>query len=285
MFVEMKSRLKSLANFLYVKIYLHPSPVRYLLGKLVGRLHLFSYETRVRLNAEVRPHYAYCILHAARLAKSLGHDRMSVIEFGVAGGVGLVNAEYHAQMCEKATGISIEVYGFDSGEGLPPPKDYRDLPYVFREGFYHMDRAVLEKKLTRAKIIFGDVKDTTVELAEEYNIAPIGCIFHDLDYYSSTLSSFNIFSVAPQYLLPRIYNYFDDIFGDNASLFCDFTGERLAISQYNNRYDNRKLSPLYSLQTGPKFPWHMQIFIHHMFDHPKYNQLISKSDLQLPLES
>ena len=67
------------------KLYHHPSPGRYLLGKAINRLSLFSYPTRIRFNAEARPQYAYCIYHSARLAQLLRHESMSVIEFGVGG--------------------------------------------------------------------------------------------------------------------------------------------------------------------------------------------------------
>jgi len=48
-------------------------------------------------------------------------------------------------------------YGFDSGSGLPPPRDYRDMPYYFRAGLYQMDRQALERNLKLAKLVIGDV--------------------------------------------------------------------------------------------------------------------------------
>jgi hypothetical protein len=40
-----------------------------------------------------RPQYAYGVFHAADLAKRLGVSAISVIEFGVAGGLGLLALE------------------------------------------------------------------------------------------------------------------------------------------------------------------------------------------------
>ena len=174
-----------------------------MLGKAIDRLGLFSYPTRIWLNAEARPQYAYCIYHSARLAQSLGRESMSVIEFGVAGGNGLINAECHAKRSEAETGVRIEVYGFDTGSGLPSPRDYRDLPYIWRSGFYKMDRERLERSLTRAKLILGDVRET-VAATFKPGVAPVGCIFHDLDYYSSTIASFAVFDIDPSFRLPRI---------------------------------------------------------------------------------
>src|SRR3989442_47546 len=48
--------------------------------------------------------------------KTLGYTRISVLEFGVAGGRGLLNLEYHAQPVESLLSIEIDVYGFDAGE-------------------------------------------------------------------------------------------------------------------------------------------------------------------------
>jgi hypothetical protein len=55
------------------------------------------------------------------LGKTLGHERISVIEYGVAGGNGLRMLEEHAKKIESILGVKIEVYGFDTGKGLPQP--------------------------------------------------------------------------------------------------------------------------------------------------------------------
>ena len=59
---------------------------------------------------------------------------MSVIEFGCAGGRGLVALERICNKVSEITGIEIEIYGFEGGEGLPAPKDYKDRVYQFTEG-------------------------------------------------------------------------------------------------------------------------------------------------------
>ena len=85
------------------------------------------FETRSR----VRAGHAWGILNAAYLAKALGHRQISLIEFGVAGGNGLLSMELAAKRIEKILGVGIEIYGFDSGRGLPKPQDYRDLPNLW----------------------------------------------------------------------------------------------------------------------------------------------------------
>jgi hypothetical protein len=70
-----------------------------------------------------------------------------VIEFGVATGGGLRIMEQQAIEEEKIFGIRIEVYGFDTGSGLPPASDYRDLPNVWSHGKYKMDEAKLRQQI------------------------------------------------------------------------------------------------------------------------------------------
>lgn len=58
--------------------------------KLYRRYFVLPLAIDVALNWTARPNYAYCTYHAADLARRLGIPRISVIEFGVAGGNGLL---------------------------------------------------------------------------------------------------------------------------------------------------------------------------------------------------
>ena len=79
-------------------------------------------ETSVQKSqGRLRPNYTWAMLHAAYLAKTLGMPRISAIEFGVAGGNGLLALENAAELVEQEMGIEVDVYGFDTGAGLPPP--------------------------------------------------------------------------------------------------------------------------------------------------------------------
>jgi hypothetical protein len=64
-----------------------------------------------------------------------------------------------------------------------------------------------------------------------------------MDYYSSTKAAMRIFDADDKYLLPRIWNYFDDIGGDNLALLSDYTGERLAIKEFNDSHPDKKNIP------------------------------------------
>jgi hypothetical protein len=54
-----------------------------------------------------------------------------------------------------------------------PPREYRDMPYYFKAGLYHMDCQSLERKLERTRLVIGDVSDTCAAFFEKYNPAPI----------------------------------------------------------------------------------------------------------------
>ena len=129
----------------------------------------------------------------------------------MAGGRGLLALEAICPEIEKVYGVEIEIWGFDTGEGLPEPVDYRDLPYIWQAGFYRMDHAALEAKLKRARLVLGDVKHTVPTFFEAHTPAPLGAAFFDLDFWSSTHDSFGIFSGSPETLLPRVFCYCDDV--------------------------------------------------------------------------
>lgn len=242
------------------------------------------YRWQVKAGLCERPHYAHCLWNAADLARRLGHRRMSVLELGVAGGNGLVAIERHVRAIERLMPIEIEIYGFDTAAGLPPPADYRDIPFHWQPGFFRMDRAALEKRLSRAKLVIGNVSETCRTFFQDYRPAPVGCIFHDLDYYSSTRDSFALFEGPREHFLPRVFNYFDDIVGTEVSLFSDFAGERLAIEEFNRDHADKKIARVYYF-AGRRFPreWHHKIFVYHDFQHPQYATFVSGSNQQLPL--
>ena len=48
--------------------------------------------------------------------------------------------EYHAEQVEKLFPVKIDIYGFDTGEGIPAAVDYRDLLYVLKPGLLQNER-------------------------------------------------------------------------------------------------------------------------------------------------
>jgi hypothetical protein len=226
-----------------------------------------------------RPQYFYCVYNGALLAKRLGHEHISVIEFGVANGNGLLILENYAEAVSKIFNIKIDVYGFDTGKGLPSLDGFRDMPYWWQPGFFEMDIEGLKKKLRFAKLVIGDIRESASHFFDKYNPAPIAAVMHDMDLYSSTNAALKIFNADTKYFLPRIFNYFDDIIGNDIMLCSDFTGERFAIDEFNAVHDNRKLSPAYHLITKKKIErWYHQIFILHLFNHEEYGSFIREEE-------
>jgi SAM-dependent methyltransferase len=262
---------------LLLRVLTHPLPLRSVLTrKIVKRLSLLSYEDRLILGALDRPHYGYCIYQAAKLAKLLNYPRISVVEFGCGGGNGLLNAEMHIAHVIQIFGVDIELYGFDTGSGLPAPRDYRDLPHYFQAGLYHMDRETLERKLERAKLVIGDIGDTCAKFFDEFNPAPIGCMLHDLDFYSATRDALTLLDAEVSRLLPRIFMYFDDIIGDDVWLCNEYTGERLAMIEFNKKHPSKKIDKIYYLpRLYPHQWWTQQIYAFHDFHHPKYDEFVA----------
>lgn len=254
------------------------SLLSYLIKKIIRSFFFLKAKTIVSLNASTRPHYAYCVYNAAVLAKKLGYKSFSIIEFGVAGGNGTYFLEKFCEKVRLELNIEIEIYGFDLKEGLSDPKDYKDLPYWFQSGFYSMNELKLKKILKFTKLILGDVKDTIKKFFDNYNPAPIGVILNDLDYYSSTKDSFDIFNAPDERYLPRVFCYFDDIIGTENEMYNIYTGELHAIREFNKKNEFKKILLNQNLIAKSNESWRYQIYYYHNFLHPNYNTFIGRDE-------
>lgn len=233
--------------------------------------------------------YAYGVLLAAHLAARLSLPSISVLELGVAGGNGLVELERLAAILGANHGIDIEVAGFDLGDGMPTPVDYRDSPYAWQKGFFAMDEPLLRSRLQRAELAIGDIAITGRAFLER-SPAPIGFISFDLDYYSSTVAAFAALLDHKDLdsYLPRVVCYFDDTVGPHSELHSDLTGELLAIREFNEMHRDRKLAPIHGLRyklLPLEGPWVAGIYVLHLFEHPLYDRYVHPDpDRQFPLE-
>jgi len=225
--------------------------------------------------------YAWGVLQAADLAKRLGLDRISVLEFGVAGGNGLVAMERISERVSQHYGVAIDVIGFDTGVGLPAPQDNRDLPDICREADFPMDQEKLRQRLKTAKLFLGQVGETISDFVQ-MRPAPIAFISFDMDFYSSTMQGVKIFDAGEELLLPRIHCFFDDVFACG-----DFNGERLAISEFNASHASRKISQIHGLKyfvpdgMVNQMLWE-KYYMAYIFDHSLYGRhLLGKRFLDL----
>ena len=257
-----------------------------LIAKVPGALSIWhkmpvgSVDVRVRFDIWDRPAYAYGVYSAAGLARQLGLKSISAIEFGVARGEGLLALERICERVGSHFGMEIAVFGLDSGKGMPAPCDYRDLPYVWNQGFYAIDEEALRKKLRRARLVIGDVAKTAPELIDGPDLPPVGFISFDLDYYSSTKQAFRILGGPQHTRLPRVFCYFDDILWPERACYNEFTGELLAIREFNTEHETRKLGKLPHLKWMRAHPaaWNEQIYVFHDFQHPQYSANITPPD-------
>jgi len=235
------------------------------------------------------PSYAYGSLCAARLASALDLDAVSLLELGVAGGNGLVELERIAGVLSDDYGLQTDVAGFDLGTGMPTPADYRDVPYIWQHGFFSMDEDQLRARLQSAQLYIGDITRTGPQYLAT-NPAPIGFISFDMDYYSATVSAFDaLFFADPSQFLPRVFCYFDDTTGPHDEYHCNFAGELLAINEFNQRSQHRKLDKIHGLRyrmLPMDEPWIEAMYVLHLFDHPNYcDYVYPEASRQFPLES
>ncbi|WP_062210093.1 hypothetical protein [Demequina oxidasica] len=237
---------------------------------------LLHYEKALRFGAGAYPAYGHVVLHAALLAAKLGHPKIRVAELGVANGRGLIALEKHARAAKELTGVDVAVFGFDTGEGLPPSENPRDIPYYFASGDYGMDEDALRERMTTAQLILGDAADTFGEWAAA-DASPVGAILFDMDLYTSTAAVLRLMGdvLDDSQILPRVAMYFDDLVPkkDTERLkdYTEFAGESLAINEFNAANSDIKIGRdtfFSSIPDGQ--PWHECMFMMHRFNHPQY---------------
>ncbi|MEV7088556.1 hypothetical protein AB0O07_22165 [Streptomyces sp. NPDC093085] len=258
-----------------------------LLSRVVGRLPGTRTPAAYRFGLVERPHYAYGVRRATELAARLGHPGVTVVEFGVAGGNGLLALARHARHYAAATGVRVRVVGFDNGTGMPPHQDPRDLPYLFGPGFYTMDHDRLRARLGATELVIGDLAETLpaylARRAGALRDHPVGFVSLDLDYYSSTARALDLFRTPDHtHLLPRVTCYLDDLPGSIEQI-----GEAAAVTDFNTDHPGRPLGRVLGLRAFTPFdpPWADQIYAHHRLDHPDYARLeVGATGDQLPLE-
>ncbi len=229
-----------------------------------------SYRARVAWDLVVRQQYAFPILCAADTARRFGYGKITIVELGVASGAGLLNMCGIAERTRRATGIDIQVVGFDTGKGMPPAVDYRDLPEHFQQGDFPMDFAALRAALPDfATLVIGDVSDTVPAFVGTLSPeAPLGFVAVDVDYYSSAKACLPILTGEASSYLPLVPVYLDDIgvVGSNP-----WTGELLAINEFNEENAARKIAPFTLLRSRRIFKntqWIDRMYTAHIHDHP-----------------
>lgn len=159
--------------------------------------------------------------------------------------------------------VRFKITGFDTGEGLPAPADFRDHPEVWHGGEYAMDKDALVAKLpANAKILFGNVKDTVRSYLNDelYPDQPLAFVSLDLDYYSSSTDALAVLKADALCLMPAVPIYVDDI--DVLLTFNRKCGEALAIDEFNEANDQRQIEKKHTAVCPERF------YVCHVLDHP-----------------
>lgn len=247
---------------------------------------LGSFRMKVDHDLIIRQQYAFPILHAADKAREAGLRKLTLVEFGVANGAGLLNMCRIAVSVTRATGVEFEIYGFDTGRGMPPAVDHRDHPEMFQENDFPMDVARLRAALPPfAHLILGDVGETVADFISELAVqAPLAFVSMDLDYYSSTKEALGIFRGKPEVYLPAVLLYLDDTVIETANPWC---GELLAVNEFNEENVLRKIAPFPMLRARRIFKnprWLDQIYLVHVFDHPARTPVLRRPSHVIPNE-
>lgn len=197
--------------------------------------------------------------------------------------------QFHAREIGRILDMEIEVYGFDLEKGLPASEtNYLDLLFQWKRGLFEMDFSRLNSKLEGAKLLLGDVSETTVNFIEKYDPAPIGVISVDVDLYTSTLPILKMIeNTNPEHFLPRPYIYFDDIMGGY-----DCVGQKRALIEFNRRNEGNvcispegttlKIEYLTDVKNKPR-ERDVNVKTCHFFNHPEYKTYIRKGNEQLPI--
>jgi hypothetical protein len=253
------------------------NPAR-ILKRVLHRVPGLPLQVRLDLDLYPRPAYAYGLSRAAAQAKSLGIRSITVVEFGVASGRGLIAMDQLSLDIEEHLGIRVTPVGFDTGKGLPEPRGYKDLPYAYQRGDFRMNEALLRPRLHRAQLVLGDVKDTVPSFLESLEYGPVGFISFDLDYYSSTQDAFALLGGDHSTHLPRVLCFFDDIANEEV-MHSDYTGELLAIREFNEREQRTKISQVHGLSWARAIPapWNDLMHACHYFEHPLYTQPVERA--------
>jgi hypothetical protein len=230
---------------------------------------LGSWGSRALFDALPYSQYATGLQVAARYAAEFGESEIVAIEFGVAGGNGLLALADHARGIRQ-TGITVHVVGFDTGVGLPPTEDWRDAPWIYRSGDYPGDAATLTSRLAgRATLVLGDIRETFPRWLRNAN-KPVGFISIDVDYYSSTMGILDaLANCEAEAMLPISSVYLDDIlcFGVPRCV-----GELAALADFNRDHPSRKFDRadwIGEFRPYKEALWLKRMFDFYCFDHLK----------------
>jgi hypothetical protein len=206
----------------------------------------------------------------------------------VASGAGLMNLVKISDEFSRFYKIPCKIIGFDSGEGMPPAVDYRDHPEKYVVGdFKSHDKSLLDKALPEnANVLYGPIKNEIKKLCTELTEGDVvAFVSIDVDYYSSTLDCLTLFSLEGTRTLPQLPVYFDDV---NNIEHNDYCGELLAINEFNEKFENKKISRMNQLRNWRIFKnalWLDQMFWYLDFESKFFTEEFHSSRAKVKLSN
>lgn len=230
-----------------------------------------SLRAKIYFDLLIRQHHAFGLLNAANKARRMNIGTVSVLEFGVANGAGLLNICEIAGKVARETGVQFRIYGFDTGTGMPPARDYRDHPEHYQAGDFPMERVDRLRALLpeEASLIIGNLGETAPEfLSKLSDDKPVGFVSIDVDYYWSTVEALRVLEGPASCYLPTVTIYLDDICFEEHNSWC---GELAAVENFNSAHPFRKIERFNNLRSRRLFKktqWIDHMFSLHVLDHP-----------------
>jgi len=212
---------------------------------------------KIEYDLVVRQPFAFSLQKAFEFAAD-EHERLDIkrlvfIEFGVASGAGLLNICRIGEALSRHYGVDWRVIGFDTGEGMPRPVDYRDHPEKYLDGdFVPRDNEALQRSLpANAQIIYGPIADMIGSLDTHLQLGDVvGFVSIDVDYWSSTKDCMRLFDNPTLSFLPRTPVYLDDF---NNIDHHPYAGELLAVAESNQEHEQTKLAKMNQIRNWRLF--------------------------------
>lgn len=246
--------------------------------------------TLIRFDKVGKPPYSFGLILALEQVRRLNVKAMTVVEFGVFQGNGLRELANAAALLADASGIQIDVLGFDTGAGMPQPVDYRDHPETWDVSDMAMTdpdeilASLPKHPLLNCNLVLGNIAETvrTHLIPRLTAEKPLGFVAVDVDSYTAATHALTCLLGPAEHYLPTVPVYMDDIEYNLA--VCSRTGEGLAISEFNLKNEMRFLENKAVRTMYAQKYWHKLMYFCQVFDH-RSRQPGAKIDLNINILS
>lgn len=245
----------------------------------------YAFEWAALFDAVRYPPYALGLQTACKYARLTGAAGFTAIEFGVAGGNGLLELSKYAAELSRRKGIKIKVVGFDAASGLPATPDRRDAPWLWNPGDFPSSLEKLRALLPpETELVIGRIQDTLRSWIQNRLEMPIGFVSVDVDLYSGAAAICEALGNAGvSCVLPFVSFYFDDAL---RYLTPRCTGELAAVAEFNQKNIDRQFDRDDWVAEDRPFGerlWLKRMYSLCCFDHPAMQRHRNREAVRLDL--